>query len=278
MVVSEPNVVVPAGPEVEGRIGPIARFALFGAQDGLSWRRESDATSAPIIGDFLRSHGISKVYAPDTHFDGVIHDEVSDDRLLTENHPDILLLPLKGSEGVTDLKLGEAVWLASADCPTVVLTDGEKLAVVHAGRWSLIPPFWKDNTINRRRASVIDNAVRAFPQHRWPYITASIHCGIAGDSFAHPLDHWHYGESNQQLLSVIEKRWPSAATVVDSVLYVSLPDVITKQLKFYGIRTPKWDGIDTSSEKFSGTDIFKWWSASRGDIFRNAVFVWRFAE
>ena len=260
------------GPEFQGNIGTIGEIALFGARGGHSWRRESDPGASDVIGPFLRQRGVSRVYAPDTRFNGVIHNTITSTRRIEAS---VELVTLEGSEGVTDLQCGEAVWLASADCPTVVLTDGHQLAVVHAGRWSLIDPWWQNGNQPDERPSVIENAVGFFPENNRELIKASIHCGIGPHSFNHPLDHPKFGTSNRRLLLEVWRRWPGADKKIGQNFHLSLVEIIRRQFEDLDVRTVLWDEIDTFSERDPHSNELLWWSAARGDSNRNGVIVWR---
>ncbi len=184
------------------------------------------------------------------------------------------------ADAVVGLRPGDAFWLRSADCPTVVMEAGDLVLVMHAGRDSLVTRHWlqgKGHLVNR--PGVVERAT-AFIKTPIGEASAWILCGIGRGSFLHPHDHPTYGDSNKALYEHITKRWGHSTFVGTSRgLSLSMPDLIESQLFEFGfaasVVASAWDGVDTATDRRTNNSEFTWWSASRGDKDRNHVVVYR---
>jgi len=177
------------------------------------------------------------------------------------------------ADGVSNLPPHTAFWVASADCPTVVLTDGDRVLPFHAGRDSVAPRYWIPEILSadRGRASVVDTALGYF-NGSGKAVRAFVLCGIGHHSFIHSLDDPKWGDSNRRLVAEVTERWGERCIRESgqhpNEVSLSMPDVIQQQLVRGGVpgRNVKHDGIDTRRDE-------EWWSQADGEDGRNAVLI-----
>mgnify|MGYP001611613532 CR=1 FL=1 len=98
----------------------------------------------------------------------------------------------------------EAVWLRTADCPTIIAHNSltNEVVAAHAGRASLIdqknlqngrPNRWPESIVQAMYQRLID------PLRQSVWIEVYSCCGIGPKQFCHPIDHPQYGSFNEKM-------------------------------------------------------------------------------
>ena len=180
-------------------------------------------------------------------------------------------------DGIVGMLTGSAVWIRTADCPTVVLVGRGQVTVLHCGLKSLIAQYWHPQYVGApNRPSVIQAAMARL--HTPPSeLTAHIVCGIGPRSYLLRMDHPVHGRHNKRLMREVQTRWGKQCVrrVGLRERSVSLTDIITAQLLQAGVPEARIqpDLNDTAADKDRQTGEFIWYSASRGDTERNHVLV-----
>lgn len=186
------------------------------------------------------------------------------------------------------LKEGEAGFINSGGCPTMVVLDKSSgtLVVSHAGRESLYDKGFVDGesaTPNRPAESVVFSIFDALKPSRMSQIFVFITCGIAGKNFRHPLTHPQHGKRNARLISHLRERNGDSFLAEPADLgMISLRGLIVKQCVKMGVpRTHiTCDNIDTYEDRdVRGNHL--WWDHRRDRehmtadaIGRNGVLVY----
>lgn len=189
----------------------------FGAATG-NWAlkgrtaEESETFNPGIVGRLsvlMERHGIHRLYLPSpSRFNGLVTE--ADE--LKCRWPGMPVYRGAFVEGVTLGKIGEAVGIASGDCPTIIARNRSSLLTLsaHAGRESLYDlGEIRSGNPSRRFRSVVDAIVAALaPDGRgleaiWAHVT----CGIGREAFTHRTDDPVHGERNRLLLADLGARW-----------------------------------------------------------------------
>jgi hypothetical protein len=245
---------------------------LFGRP--LSWRT-NDRGARARVGPFLADIGIRTVYAiRASEFNAKI---VS---LLQFKMGDMLpggvslyLGPM--SDGIENLHQGSACWIASADCPTVILTDGIRVVVFHAGLKSVYKMCNGVWILQSEQPGVVSNAVRTFAPGS--IIHARIICGTR--SLMYSGDDPKWGASNRQLHELLAKEFGEKALTVANPFtgVIMLQSLIAAQLMANGVSKENivYDGFDTVTDRVGPGDEFLWHSNVRGGRGRNCVLIVR---
>ena len=136
------------------------------------------------------------------------------------------------AEGVALEKIGEAVGIASSDCPTVIARNARSLLAVaaHAGRESLydLAGLYSGNPV-RKHGSVVDAIVDTLgADGLWAHAT----CGIGPMAFEHRLDDPVHGDRNRRLRAYVTERW-GASCAGDR--WFSLGAIISAQFRAKGV-------------------------------------------
>lgn len=175
-----------------------------------------------------------------------------------------------------------AIWLTSADCPTIIALDVKSglTFVAHAGFKSL---FDFNQVVLEQEPrpffSVIDTLLDAFEKHDSNIADLRFHkaCGIGPLYYTFPVDHTVYGQQNVKLVQYLINTW-GEGVVLDSsnTCGIDLFELITAQLMDHhiGVNRITTDAIDT----YGDTDFEfgpKFWSHRRGSNGRNGVLVYR---
>jgi len=163
-----------------------------------------------------------------------------------------------------------AFFIASADCPTLVLQSPEgEFVATHAGRKSLVDD-------ENDEGGVVFSALNLFSGNA-SQTYASVFCGISAEHFNHPIEHSQYGNKNRKLIAYICKRWGRECFGKDLTEgNLNLFELISAQLKKAGVSTGHiWhDGACTYKDiQYSLNPM--WWSHRRGDVGRNGILVMR---
>jgi len=219
------------------------------------------------LGTFASSLGVSRIFQPNPHESNALlcrPDELTD--VVSLNG--VSLCWGVRADGITNLKKGEAFYIVSADCPTVVLYDGEGVTPFHAGRDCLVV---RPGRGEATRPSVVTNALALFPDAA--KVSAWILCGVGDMSYPHRLDDPAWGESNIAFLAQVEAQWGPACVkrnVADPQWRsLALRPLISEQLRRSGVSSQniKCDGIDTAEDD-------RWWSCVAGrSTGRNGILI-----
>ncbi len=178
------------------------------------------------------------------------------------------------ADGIVGLTDGDGFFYRTADCPTVLITNGDIFSALHAGKDSLIDKNWDSRSC---RPSVIQNGIwvmNADPSE----MSAFILCGIGPSSYHCTDDHPRYGPKNRQLREMVARRYGSRCIrETREGPSLSLPDLISSELLRCGLREDRifYDDIDTARELAPDGVSHLWASAHRGDRDRNGILVFR---
>lgn len=178
---------------------------------------------------------------------------------------------------------GQAFYLASADCVTIVATDPKSGLTIAAqgGRDCLIDrKRVNGDGPSREHESVVDAMVARFKEAgiNPKYLKVFLTCGIGPKEFEHNFFDPKYGQGNIKMCLDLVAKWGKA--VLDGDITrgkIVLTEVIRAQFAAHGV-PPYQIGFDVV-DTFADTDRegqHRWWSNRRGDgANRNAVIVKR---
>lgn len=181
---------------------------------------------------------LNRLYLPSPHrFNG----EVAGPDDFRQAWPKTRLRRGASVEGSTMEKIGEAVGIASSDCPTIIARNRISLLTVsaHAGRESL---YDKEALFNgarpRRHESVVDAIMEKLaPGSRGAEdVTVFIACGIKAWWFGHRWDDPVHGENNRRLCEHLDARWGPKCALSG---FIALDEVISAQFRAHGVRPDK---------------------------------------
>lgn len=178
---------------------------------------------------------------------------------------------------------GQAFYLASADCVTIVATDPKSGMTIaaHGGRDCLIDRKRVNGEgLSREHDSVVDAIVAQFKNAgiNAKHLKIFMTCGIGPKEFEHNFFDPKYGAGNIKMCLDLIAKW--GKTVLDGDITrgkIVLTEVIRAQFMSHGVPAYQigFDVVDT----FGDTDAdgqHRWWSNRRGDgTKRNAVIVKR---
>lgn len=176
---------------------------------------------------------------------------------------------------------GGAFWLASADCPTIVVwckSTGFTIAA-HAGRDSLLDRKRIETGIkSREHESVVDAILEKLTNRQIPELHVFVCCGIGGEHFVHSVDDPIHGAFNVLMFKDNINRYGNDCIVGEkSRGALSLYDLIRAQFTTRGVPEENitTDSVNTFGDRDEENGEHKWWSACRGDTERNGVLVIR---
>ena len=220
--------------------------------------------------------GVRELFAPNPQdFNAKMIDARADSFPLHDVRHDVTIHYGERADGIIGLPKGTGFWIRSADCPTVVLTAGTYVAILHAGLRSLVVQHWRDDYAGAPdRGSVIEHALLRLPVHR-RNISVRIFCGIGPESYLLRMDHPVHGKYNEQLVERVTKHWGDACVrdIGHGFQSLSLVHLIRAQLERRGVWGARivWDKRDTAADVRGGA--FVWHSQSRGDRGRNSILI-----
>jgi len=181
----------------------------------------------------LDRHRVGRLYLPSP---GRFNGQVARPEALDVGWMDGLMFRGAHAEGVTLEKIGEAVGIASSDCPTIVARNARSLLAVaaHAGRESLYDLADLASGVPvRKHASVVDAIVETLAADGpADGISAHVTCGIGPMAFEHRLDDPVHGDRNRRLRAYVAERW-GAHCVGDR--WFSLGAIISAQFRARGV-------------------------------------------
>ena len=250
------------------------KVLLFGQPNNFM-SLHSNTNTLNTVTAHAQKHGILKIFAPKvTNANKVIAREHDFKKEIVCNG--VSVFHGIAADGVL-IPSRSAFFIASADCPTLVLQDSlGSIVATHAGRQCLFDPA---SFLGGRRhgfESVIDGALDLLwddPTH----IHASVFCGIGEEHFTHPREHFAYGDVNEAMIKYVVKRWGRDCFGPDLTEgQLNLFELIKAQLKESGVPEKNiWhDGACTYSDRTSSGE-YMWWSHRRGDRGRNGILVMR---
>ena len=177
------------------------------------------------------------------------------------------------------LKKGEAFWLSSADCPTIIVTDikSGKTIAAHGGRNSLMDSV-KITTgkKSRKNESVIDSIMSRMKGVNKSDIRAFIVSGVRPENFKHRYSDKNRGVYNKLMVEYVIDKWGRRCVVGEPKDgRISLVEIIKSQFVGYGVKRSqiKSTPIHTYEDRDKKGN-YVWWSNRRGDkLKRNGVLV-----
>ena len=242
-------------------IKPTVTYELFGGQVEVLIYGKSphDLTERDLIG-IARNLGLKHVYQPQTHtFNAKI---CSPFEFTKENkvggvtiHSGCL------ADGVKIVSQGDAVWLRTADCPTIIAYHSMEggVVVAHAGRASLIDEsHLRTDQVKRQPESIVQAIYQELIdlfRSTSVYLDVYSCGGIGPKYFCHPIDHPEYGSFNQKMNHHIALHY-SVDCFLDGKLSngaLDLHRLIKNQFQFCGIPGDNihHDFIDTAGQNDS---------------------------
>jgi len=186
------------------------------------------------------------------------------------------------AEGVWMTKIGEAVGIASSDCPTIVARNVNSLKTVaaHAGRDSLYDRGRLEGGKSPRQyESVVDAIMRKLARDRIDSrnVRVFIACGIRQRCFNHPTDRGDGREWNARLVRHLQHRWGRAVVSDDGSGCIDMQKLIRRQFRDHGVDESQIDDDGRCTyEDMTKTDGYAWHSHRRDqDGKRNFVLTIR---
>ncbi len=148
-------------------------------------------------------------------------------------------------DGIFDIHRGESAWWLAAGCALLVACGGGKMAVLHAGRDSLLP------SDGERFGTVIFALAETFRKERIPSTDVDLHGYFAINplQFAHQIEHADsiYRERNEAMAHAFRNYWGEETMLLgrDPVLgdcvYPDLGALICAQGKKAGFRSVSYE-------------------------------------
>jgi copper oxidase (laccase) domain-containing protein len=224
----------------------------------------------PGILDRLRSvldrHRIGRLYLPSPK---KFNAELARQEELNVSWMDGLLFRGAYAEGVALEKVGEAVGIASSDCPTIIARNVTSLLTVaaHAGRESLYDQAaLLEAAKPRRYASVVDAVMATLTPNvsDAKRVLAHVACGIRSVSFPHQVSFDWDGARNARMLQHLRERWGADCVSSDGEGRIDLHEIIRRQFRAAGVPDERLseDGRDTHEDR-SLTNGHLWHSNRR---------------
>lgn len=157
-----------------------------------------------------------------------------------------------------DVPKGSAFWLSSADCPTLVVTDGEKVVCAHCGYKSLVDQSALKGTPARPHFSVVDAVLGQFiDKNRRVNLRAFIILGIG--------PHFSEASVQEKAVLVLYERGLSEKAIArfcSTGEKLNIVELVRCQCLNRGIGNVRVDGNDTFADK-DERGKFLWWSHER---------------
>lgn len=235
----------------------------FGAATG-DWRmrgktaEENEAFNPGIVErlrGLARRYNAGRIYMPAPY---QFNAELAEPEEFVVRWEDDFIRRGVAAEGTVLQKVGEAMGIASADCPTIIARNAKSLLVAagHAGRDSLYDkeavhagaPYRPHESVV---FSIMEKLMqgRACPQDIQVYMA----CGIRGKSFTHPTSLPHPERAaNERTVTHLRARWGASVASDDGLGTVSLQELARLQFKSRGVYGEQFaeDGVDTFDERW----------------------------
>ncbi len=226
------------------------------------------------MGAFARMYDIaawakvSIIYAPHPAFDasfcdcGLLQTQFSsnDDAMMEADfHDNWSWVLCRGVQAdACDVPKGSSFWLSSADCPTLIVTDGEKVVCAHCGYKSLVDQQALVGKPSRHHFSVVDTVIAEFADRsRQVNLRAFVTLGIGP----------HWSEASETELKALTRHerlvnknpWENYHVGYERLDIVEL---VRCQCLNRGIGNVRADDNDTFTNK-DEYGKFLWWSHER---------------
>ncbi len=174
------------------------------------------------------------------------------------------------------LSPGSSYYLASGDCPTVVLydPDSRRAACLHAGRDEVLDSIYLETgSLGRQYFSIAEAGVMALDVQRTSQLKVFVGYGIAPEDFSHPTDHPVYGMKNQQLITYLARHHPTTLVGDPSKGCIDIRQLLHEQFMNLGIPGDniRTDMVNTFADQDEAGN--QWHSCRRGDKTRNGIIV-----
>ncbi len=272
------SMVAPTREYTHGWFGRSVFIQLFGRPHNFS-----DITGNPnarrIIAAYARQSGSRSIFCPQVgHANKRIVGPDSFPEKIMQDGVSIFFGVC--ADGV-ELPERSAFFIASADCPTLVLRfpDGRVIAT-HAGRECLFDRLLFGNETKRDMSSVVYTALSRFSGDI-KEVHASIFCGVEPAYFTHHIHHPVYGKENARMITHICAHWGRGCFAGEGDIVargeLDLVRLLRAQLEEAGV-LPHYiwhDGARTVMDTMSDGSML-WWSHRREDEGRNGVLITRF--
>lgn len=186
------------------------------------------------------------------------------------------------ADGVILKTKGDAFFVVSADCPTIVAIGKSIAITAHAGLACLIDKSKiYNNKPSRKHESVVDSIMEKFigARENTDEMRVFITCGIKSVNFHYRIDHPQYGGKNKILINYLLRKYSYCLSGDFGGGSISIDNLIENQFLLRGV-WPKniiFDNIDTYSDKNSSGEYI-WHSCARGKTLqekkrRNGILV-----
>lgn len=180
---------------------------------------------------------------------------------------DITLHKMVFADGVI-LNRHEALFIASADCPTIIATGENGMIAAHAGRNCLIDmQKLYPGAKTREHESVVDAMMEELllAGEKAKNLKVFITCGIKAENFPHPFDHPQHGAKNEAFIKYLLKKYGKNFLKSNPAAgLICLKDLIKTQFMIHGVPRENIaaDSIDTYGDNVLGNHV--WHSCARG--------------
>lgn len=257
--------------------GHTVLVALFGHPVDFS-HLQHNKRALPIITSHAAEHRVRMICAPNAAPANKRIVECGD-FLQKTTHRGIWIMSGISADGVV-IPPQSAFFLASADCPTLVLqSSAGELIATHAGRECLFDRNMFGDTQSRDTSGVVFRALSHFSGNA-EEVYASIFCGIGPAHFTHPTHHPIYGDDNARMIENICARWGRRCFAGEEKDIVwgrlDLAELLKAQLKEAGVRAEHiWHDRSCTRTDIAPTGAPLWWSHRRGGAGRNGIVVLR---
>lgn len=237
---------------------PTETYELFGGKvEVLIYGKSPCDLEEHHVFQIARDLELKHLYHPDTHtFDakicnqGDLTEEIEKDGV--KIHSGCL------ADGVGVMGKNDAVWLRTADCPTIIVyhsISGEMI-VAHAGRASLIDEgALRNGQVQRRPESVVGaicQRLLVLGRQTSAGIDVYSCCGIGPQQFRHPVDDPQHGPFNKKRNNHIAWRYGTDCFLGSEIKCgaLNLHRLISNQFQLGGVPIDNihHDSIDTASQ------------------------------
>ncbi len=174
------------------------------------------------------------------------------------------------------LGANEAFYVATGDCPTVIVTsnDSKKVIATHGGRDCLIDQeMILSGKPSRKNFSVVDSIMESFEGKNPERISVFIALGIGAEHFHHKWSDPKWGEVNRTLTNYVIQNFGRRCIEGEREKgCINLPKIIFRQFEKYGVGELEWDGCDTYSDTENGEHLWHSHRRDKGPA-RNGILV-----
>lgn len=257
--------------------GNKVKVATFGRPNNFA-SLQNNELALQIIVKHVLAHGIETIFVPDVlRATGRIADANEFTKKISLGG--VSVFADVSSDGV-ELPPRSAFFIASADCPTLVLRcPSGRVVATHAGRDCLFDKYRFIGGITRAHESAVFSAMKRLNGDA-KEAHASIFCGIGAEYFTHPINHPECGYANEKLIQYICKRWgrqcfaDAGENIVSGKL--NLFELISAQFKEAGGNLNYiFNDKECTYSYLASSNEPLWWSHRRGNKERNGILVMR---